>query len=191
MSVPLIVCYFLLLGLRFAFEIPVVLRANWIFRLTTDPDANECRRMARKVMLAFLVPVLLICLAAYGLGWGGKVGVTHTAIVGIVCALLVEILLVRFRKIPFTCSAPHFKSNALVSVLFYFLGFFVFTSWISIAEGWALANPWWYAAFGPGLAAVWLLLERYRSELTYLDTRLIFEERPDPAVEVLDLTFSR
>ncbi|MHB8540387.1 MAG: hypothetical protein ACYDCD_05530 [Candidatus Acidiferrales bacterium] len=192
LSVPLIVSYFLLLGLRFSFDIPATLRANWIFRLTINLDTDECVGLARKIMLAFLIPLLLLfCLPAYGLRWGWGLAVIHTAIVAAVCVLLVEILLVRFRKIPFTCSAPHFKSNALVSILLYFLGFVVFTSWISTAERWAFEDPLWYLAFAPALAGIWVFLARHRGEMTYLDRRLIFEEPPEVTVEVLDLTFNR
>lgn len=42
-----------------------------------------------------------------------------------------------------------------------------------------------------GIALLWLLLKRYRAEMTCVDKRLIFEEQPEPAVERLDLTFSR
>lgn len=192
LSIPLIVIYFVLLGLRFSFEIPVVLRANWIFRLQTSPDTSECVGLARKIMLAFLIPlILLACLPSYTLRWGWRLGSVHTAIVAAVSILLIEILLVRFRKIPFTCSAPHFKSNALVSVFFYFLGFFIFTSWVSAAEESAFRKPLWYLALVPALLLIWLLVQHYRGEMTYLDKRLIFEEQPDPAVQSLDLTFSR
>jgi hypothetical protein len=192
LSIPLIVGYCLFLGLRFSFEIPVALRANWMFRMTVNPETHECVPLARRVMLAFLVPLLLlVCLPAYALGWGWELALTHTAVVAVLCWLLIEILLLRFRKIPFTCSTPTFKSSALVSVLLYVIGFAVFTSWTTTAERWALDDPLWYVPFALLLAAVWLILERYRREMTYLDQQLIFEERPETAVEVLDLTFSR
>lgn len=191
LSLPLIVIYFLLLGIRFSFDIPVMLRANWIFRLRTNPDANECVGLALKIMLTFLIPLLAVVLVVYGLRWGSRIGVIHAAIVAAASTLLVEILLVRFRKIPFTCSAPHFKSNVLVSVFVYVLGFFLFTSWIPIAEEWAFRNPLWYVPLTAAFVAIWLAVERYRGELTFVDKRLIFEEQPDVAVERLDLTFSR
>ena len=78
LSIPLIVLYVLLVGLRFSFEIPVMQKANWIFRLT-NPDASECAGLARKIMLAFLIPPLLvIALPAYAFVWGWRVGVIHT-----------------------------------------------------------------------------------------------------------------
>jgi hypothetical protein len=192
LSIPLIVIYLLLLGLRLSFEIPVMLPANWIFRLRTNPDTSECVRLARKIMLAFLIPLLLAaCLPACSLRWGWRVGVIHTCVVSAVSVLLIEILLVRFRKIPFTCSAPLFKSNILVSIFFYFLGFFVFTSWVPVAEDWAFEDPARFLLLIAAWAAVWLVLRHYRGELTYLDRRLIFEEQPDPTIQALDLTFRR
>jgi hypothetical protein len=192
LSVPLILGYFLLLGVRFAFDIPVLLRANWIFRFTVNPETGECVPLARKIMLTFLIPLLLIvCLPVCVWRWGWSIGVTHTAIVAVLCLFLTEILLVRFRKIPFTCAAPAFKSSALVTVVFYFLGFAIFTSGTSTAERWALEDPLRYLVVVPALAGAWLILRRYRGEMTELDTRLTFVEQPDTAVEVLDLTFRR
>lgn len=191
LSIPLIVIYFLSLGVRFSFEVPVTLRANWIFRLRTNPDANECVGLARKIMLTLLIPLFIAVLLVYGFRYGWPIGTIHAAIVAVVSMLLIEILLVRFRKIPFTCSVPHFKSNVLVSIFFYVLGFVLFTSWVSTAEEWALANPFWYVPLIAALAAIWLAVGRYRGELTFIDKRLIFEEQPDAAVEKLDLTFSR
>jgi hypothetical protein len=192
LSIPLIVGYCLFLGLRFSFEIPAALRANWIFRTTVNPGTNQCVPLARRIMLTFLIPLLLfVCLPAYALGWNWELGLAHTAVVAVLCVMLMEILLIRFRKIPFTCSMPTFKSSALASVLVYIVGFAVFTSWTTAAERWALEDPLWYVPFALVLAAIWLIVERYRGEMTYLDRRLIFEERPEAAVEVLDLTFSR
>jgi len=190
LSIPLILGFFLFVGLRFSFEIPVTLRANWIFRFSVGPDTGECVPLARKVMWTFLVPLFIACLSAYGWGWGGKIGLAHAATVTILCLLLIEVLLVRFRKIPFTCSMPPFKSNVLVSALLYFLGFVIFSSWTSTAERWALADPLWWFILGAAAAGVWMVIARYKGEMTYLDRRLVFEEQPELAVQVLDLTFS-
>jgi len=117
--------------------------------------------------------------------------VIHAVVVAAVSVLLIEILLVPFRKIRFTYSAPHFKSNVLLSISFYVLGFVLITSQVPIAEEWAFRDPILYVPLIAALAAIWLAVERYRSELTYIDKRLIFEEQQEMAVERLDLTFSR
>ena len=193
LSIPLIVLYLLLIGLRFSFEIPVTQRANWIFRVGANPDASDCVGLARKIMLTFLIPPLLaIELPAYGLVWGWRVGVIHTAVVAAASMLLIEILLVRFRKIPFTCSAPHFKSNIPISGFFYLVGFIVFTSWVPIIEQRASDDPLWYLGFILALAGIWLGVTLYRRNLALFDSQLIFEERSDVgdvAIEVLNLSW--
>lgn len=193
LSIPLIALYLLLVGLRFSFEIPVMQRANWIFRVRTNPDANDCVGLARKVMLTFLIPPLLvIALPAYGFVWGWRVGVIHTAVVAAALMLLVEILLVSFRKIPFTCSAPHFKSDIPISGFFYLVGFIVFTFWVPIIEQRASDDPLWYLGFILALTGIWLGLALYRREMTRFDSQLIFEERSDigdVAIEVLNLSW--
>jgi hypothetical protein len=190
LSIPLIVLYLLLTGLRFSFEIPVMQRANWIFRLT-NPDANECVGLARKIMLTFLIPPLLaIALPAYGFVWGWRVGVIHAAVVAAASVLLIEILLASFRKIPFTCSAPHFKSNIPLFGFFYLVGFVAFTSVVPAIERRASDHPLWSLNFILALTAIWLGMANYRRKVTLLDRRPVFEEQSnigDLGMEVLNL----
>jgi len=193
LSIPLIVIYLLLIGLRFSFEIPVMQRANWVFRVRTNPDASECVGLARKIMLTFLIPPLLaIALPAYGFVWGWRVGVIHTAVVVAASMLLIEILLVSFRKIPFTCSAPHFKTNIPLFGFFYLIGFMVFTSLVPTIERRASDDPLWYLKFILALTGIWLGLTHYRRKMARLDRRPIFEEQSnigDVVVEVLNLSW--
>lgn len=192
LSIPLIVLYMLLIGLRFSFEIPVTQKGNWIFRLA-NPDASECVSLTRKIMLTFLIPLLFaITLPAYSFVWGWRVGMIHTAVVAAVSMLLIEILLVCFRKIPFTCSAPHFKSNIPVSGFFYLVGFIVFTYLVPIIERRASDDPLWYLGFILALTGIWLGLKLYRREMTRFDNQLIFEERSDIGdvnIQVLNLSW--
>ena len=98
--------------------------------------------LARKIVLTFIVPALAaVCLPVYSHFWGWRVGVVHTALVAVWCVLLMEGLLTGFRKIPFTCSLPKFKSHSIVSVLLLMLGYFAFTSVTATVESWALADP--------------------------------------------------
>ena len=192
LSIPLVVLYLLLIGLRLSFEIPVTQRANWIFRLT-NPDARECVGLARKIMLTFLIPPLLaITLPAYSFVWGWRVGMIHTAVIAAVSMLLIEILLVCYRKIPFTCSAPHFKSHIPVSGFVCLVGFILFTYLVPTIERRASDNPLWYLGFILALTGIWLGLKLYGHEMTRFDSQLIFEERSDigdVAIEVLNLNW--
>jgi hypothetical protein len=187
LSVPLIVGFFLILSLSSAFAIPAPLRANWVFRFHINSRSRECVPLARKIILTFVVPALAICLPAYSCFWGWRVGMTHTALVAVWCVLLMEGLLARFRKIPFTCSLPKFKSHVIVSALLLILGYFAFTSMTATVESWALADPFWFIAFVPVVLGFSVVLWRKRNTMVDSDRHLLFEEQSITVVEVLNL----
>ena len=106
--------------------------------------------------------------------------------------LLVETLLLRWQKIPFTCGAPPFKETTLVRVVLCILGAYAFSAAVPALERSAFDNSFPYieviAALLLGWAVTLYALRRGRSEP---ERRLVFEDRAEPAVEVLELTFRR
>jgi hypothetical protein len=188
LSVPLIVGFFLILGLWSICAIPAPLRANWVFRFHVNSRSRECAPLARKIILTFLVPALAtVCLPVYSHFWGWRVGLVHTALVAMWCVLLMEGLLVGFRKIPFTCSLPKFKSHVIVSVLLLVLGYFGFTSVTATVESWALVDPLWFVLFAPVVLGVSVAHYRWRRGMAENDRRILFEEQSITVVEVLNL----
>ena len=187
LSVPLIVGFFLTLGLSSAYAIPAPLRANWVFRFHINSRSRECVPLARKMVSHSVVPAgLAICLPVYSHFWGWRVGMTHTALVAVWSVLLMEGLLARFRKIPFTCSLPKFKSHG-VSAMLLILGYFAFTSVTATVESWALVDPLWFIVFVSVVLGVSVALCRRRKTMVESDRRIIFEERSMTVVEVLNL----
>jgi hypothetical protein len=185
LSVPLTLGYFLIFGLRCAFEVPVAVRANWMFRVTVDPDTHECATLARKIILLFLLPaLLLICFPVYAHFRGWQLALTHTAIVTAMCLLLIEILLIPFRKIPFTCQMPSFRSHSIAAVAIFILGFFVFSSLTSAGEQWALEDPFRFVLFIPLLPAAAFAIWKWRQGMIHMDKKITFEDQLAPAVEV-------
>jgi hypothetical protein len=188
LAVPLILSYCIILGVRLVFDIPTELRANWVFRLSLAKNGHECVPLARKVMLTFVLPwVFAIALPLYAYLWGWRVGVLQTAVVTVWSLLLAEILLLRFRKIPFTCSYPPFRDSAVVIVLLYILGFFLFVGVTSKLEYWALSDTvliLWLAGIP---VVVWYVLTRFQEGRVEVDEELIFEELPHSGFELLDL----
>jgi hypothetical protein len=190
LSIPLTLIYFLVLGLRCAFDIPATLRANWLFRLMINPETRECIPLARKVIFAFLFPALiLVCFPAYAYFWGWRTSLIHTVIAAAMCIMLTEISLMRFRKVPFTCSVSVFKSHAIVAILLYILGFFAFSAFTATAERWAFGDPMRFLVFAFFFAGAYLALRQWRRSLTDLDKQIIFEEVPSPTVERMNLTY--
>ncbi len=82
LAVPLILSYCIILGVRFVFDIPTEIRANWVFRLSLDKAGHECVPLARKVILTFVFPwMFAIAFPLYGFLWGWRAGLLQTGVV--------------------------------------------------------------------------------------------------------------
>jgi hypothetical protein len=100
----------------------------------------------------------------------------HTAILALSTSVLVEITPLRFRKLPFTCSYPPFRSHSGLVVVAYPFGFIFFTGYLVEFERWSLFDPWRVLSFallwGLAMAAV----RYYRQHMLMMDKELLFEE---------------
>jgi len=177
LSIPFILSYCLLLGIRLAFEVPLDLSANWIFKLWIEPDGERPRQVARKVLVTFSLGWLApLCFLYSAFLWGSLTAMLQTAIL-IACSLVfVEVLLVKFRKIPFTCTYPAFRSNSPVVLLAYLVGFVVFAIYIPQIVQWSVVTRWGAATFIPLVLLGFLGLRQFRRQLLDMDKQLIFEE---------------
>ncbi len=182
LSVPFILAFCVIVGIRFAFELPADLRANWIFRYWLDLGQQDARPIARRVLLLFMLPWLApAAFLTVLFFWGWTVALLHAAILIACTILLVETVLIRFRKIPFTCSYPPFQSHSGLILVAYLFGFLFFTDYVPQMEHWSLLGLWEYTWFVPLLGAGLLVLHRYRKQMLDMDKHLIFEEPPPSA----------
>jgi hypothetical protein len=181
LSVPFLLSFCIIVGVRCAFEIPGNLDANWIFRLWLPGDDQQPRSVARRILLAFSMSWLApACFGVTLFFFGWMDALLHTAILVACSALLVEVLLVHFRKIPFTCSYPAFQSHSGVILIAYLFGFFIFTDYLPQMERWSLESPVRTLCFVPLLAAAFAGLHAYRKQILDMDKQLLFEE-PSPS----------
>ncbi len=188
LAAPLCVVYFLVAGLRLTFELPAGLTSNWIFRLTVDRAIRDGSAVARKLILSFLVPgVILPSLVAYSVLWGPQVGLLEGAVVTAMSLLLIETLLIRFRKIPFACAMPSFQNNAISVIVVYVIGFFVFTSMTSHIEHWMLLQPIRFLGAIPFAGLSWYALRAVNYEEGDPDAALVYDSRIEDAVQKLNL----
>lgn len=188
LSIPLVLAFVIILGLRVVFEIPVELRSNWIFRLMLNAEKPECEPLARKVMLVAVIPwVLLVFLPIYAYFGGWMVACLHTLIVLTWSLLLTDAVLIRFRKLPFTCSFPVFQQHSIVTLLGCVFGFFLFAGVTPQLESWAFVEPVRMIVFVPLAAVGWYVPHHIRQNAVDVEKELIFEEAPARAVEALQL----
>lgn len=188
LSAPMLLFYCVIFGLRMVFEVPADLRANWIHRMLVDCDKHESISVARSVILSIVWPaIVFICAPVYAWFWGWQTAVIHALVMALASWFLAELLLVKFRKIPFTCSYPHWSEYTIVNILLAIVGLLIFS-------GVSAQISWWIIGWPPGL--IFLLpmiyagkkiLVQLREQNAYR-SRLVFEDQPAPVLEVLNLS---
>jgi hypothetical protein len=188
LAIPLILSYCIVVGLRLAFEIPTELRANWIFRFCVDKRKNEARSLSLKLILSFVLPwVWLMAAPLYAIFWGLRTGALEAVVVTVWSFLLAEILLVKFRKLPFTSPYPQFRHSAVVLALSYILGFFVFVVMTAQLEYWALFSPVAAVVLITIPVLGWYAIYRIRLDIPAVDNEITFDEDAASGFELLDL----
>lgn len=189
-TIPLDLAFFLLAGLRVLFTLPVELRANWMFRLTIGEKTPAVEAGTRKFLIcAGILPIALLALPAYAQAWGWTNALIHTWFYLLETALLLEILMRQFHKIPFTCSWLPGKANLKVRLGAYFILFGFSSSMAGVMESQivlqhSLRSAVVFTCILLGTLS-WL---RWRRHQAFQEPWAItFEESPDLAVSGLNL----
>jgi len=191
LGAPLSAAYVLILGLRLAFEMPAGAHGAWIFRAILDPLAHETLPVARRAILSFLTPLIL--LPALALAWrhsGFSTALLHVLYLLAMSASLAELQLAGFRKIPLTCPMPGFRDHLVMMCFLQFLGYQFFTRGGSAMELWMLAAPLRFLLVPLAMLGYWEFNRRRLQEARdagELQEGLTFENVHTPAVERLNL----
>jgi len=189
LSVPLLLSFFTLSGMRYIFTLPSELPANWLFRLDENHERRRALNAARRAMWWFAVAPLFVALAPfYFVLWRPGVAAAHLLFGIVISMLLVEALLLDFWKIPFTCSYPAGKANVTLLWIFYWLGFTVYAYSMASLEAWMVLRPWRLAIFYLAAAVVWWGFEQHRRRWDRVGFTLVFEDAADPVVRTLGLS---
>lgn len=189
LSIPLLLSFFTLSGMRFIFSIPSDLPANWVFQMTENANRKACLAGVRKAMFAMVVaPLFVSLLPFYILLWDVQRALLQTVFGVTLSAILVEVLLLNFQKIPFTCTFLPGKANITMFGFLYFLAFTTYAYTMAALESWLLVNPLRMAVFVAVAAPVLWRLIAFRHQLVDEGTGFIFEDKTEPAVQTLDLS---
>ena len=125
--IPLVLAYWLTIGLRAAFRVPVDLRAAWLFRSSLPGELAAVRHAVRVAMLAFVVPPVAFGAAVITLPlYGWHLAARHTLLVVLLTWLLVEVLLPAFPHVPFARAYEPGHARLKTRWWMYLLGMFAF-----------------------------------------------------------------
>jgi hypothetical protein len=189
LSLPLVISFFLLSGMRFVFNIPSELPANWVFQITERAERSAYLSGVRKCMsLVVVAPLSIVVLLVYGPLLGAEIAIVHAAYCAILSLIMIEALLWRFEKLPFACSYAPGKFPVVALLCGYWLAFMAYTDFMVLIESYFLrsrvATVIALASLG---GALWAFTS-YRKRPPADRTALVFHEEPEPVVRTLDLT---
>ncbi len=189
LAIPLTLSFFAVSGLRAAFNLPAELRANWIFQIAESEERWAHIRAARKWIVVMGVAPLFLLLAPFEIvfrGWGP--GLIHLTFALVLALLMLNLQMVWFRKIPFTCSYFPGKTSMAGMAFLYGLGFLFYTWAMASFESRLMRSPADLIVFyALGILALGGLMLLEKSELG-VDDSLIYEDQPDPIVRTLELS---
>ena len=182
---------FAVFGLRSVFSLPISLTANWVWRMTQlQPSERYIAGTRRSLVFFAVIPILLIsALLSFPFRPLDQVA-AHLAVLAFVGWIFVELSLIGFYKVPFTCS--YLPGKVHIQVLFwcFMLLVTVFALSSSEFEMPALHEPLRYVDMVAVLAAAALglwVFNRHRAKSAIL----YFEELPPEVITTLGLVWPR
>ncbi len=189
LSIPFLIAFFLITGLRFVFDKAAVFPANWVFRITADSPSPKPAKVARRLMLWTTIPwelCVLLPIPAGRMGW--LLALLHVAAVIASTVLFADLMLLRFCKIPFTCSAQFDVKQLLVQMLGLLFSALAFVPALASLERWMLERPVRFCGLAVSYSLAWYSAARYRQEQSAAGEQLRFEEGPGAPFELLKLS---
>jgi hypothetical protein len=164
LAIPLVLTFFLVLGVRSAFAVSTDLSANWIFRVAGPRDAAAHLPATRLACIAVaVVPVSLLVLALGGAAWGvataARVALMHAGS-GV---LLVTIALAGLSAVPFTRARTVSADSLKVTAPLGLVALHLFAFRLDDVQRWALGlegGAAWYAAAMIGLSGIVVAMGR-------------------------------
>src|SRR5204863_5040983 len=107
----------MLAGVRHAFQMPVDLPANWIFRLLEGQGRRQWMSAVERFVIAcVIVPIHLagLAVAVAPLGWA--VALRMTTLQLLAALVIFEMLFYSWQQLPFTCSYTPGRSSLIASL---------------------------------------------------------------------------
>jgi hypothetical protein len=187
-ELPLTLSFVLVSGLRAAFNFPSELPANWAFQITETAGIAPYLAAIRKwIVLVTVIPLFLLLLPVEFARFAWPIALFHAAFGLALSLLLVEVLFLGFRKVPFTCAHFPGKVNLVFLGVIYVFGFTTYSSTMAKMEAWLESRPIPATLFFAAAAASWFLLVHVGQRVLGPKAVLDYEDPADPVVRTLGI----
>jgi len=187
LAIPLVLAFFLLLGIRSLANIPASIEANWVFKITErDPRRHYFSAFKKAVFLETLLPLFGLVFILYAYLWGWKPALLHCFYCLAASALLLEALFLRYPKIPFTCTFVPGKAKVHVYWLPYVIVFIVYTSFLSSYERYLFSFPRYFLRYFVTCGFLFAASRLYQEFYFYRRQPIVYHEEPEPVMISLE-----
>jgi hypothetical protein len=188
MSTTIVLMCIAVAAIRVSFSLPVVLRANWIFRMTQLREMTGYLAASRSALLLLGVAPIVLCSAAVLFAlWPLRLAAFHLLALALLGCGLAEWSLAGFRKVPFTCSYLPGRANSHIVFWLAVLFLIPIANELAHFEVRLLTTAVGSVLLNCVLVVVWAIgLWRNRRRAAG-GTQLVFEEELAPAVLSLKL----
>jgi len=187
LSISLILSFFLLLGLRGVVNMPISIESNWIFQMTEHKNIRHYLAGFRKaVVFLNLIPLFIFLFICHIFLWDGIAAFYHCFYGLVVSILVMEVLFLKYCKIPFACTYLPGKEKLQLFWFPYLILFLVcinLMSWIELELLRFL--PSFFIFYGIVFFA-YLAIRIYQLVFFYRNTGIQYEEKPEPVMIGLD-----
>jgi hypothetical protein len=139
--IPLVLAYWLVVGLRASFFVPSELPASWTFKVNGPGATAAYWSAVRASMLAFVLPRMLAIVALLVPFVGLRTASWHALVSTALLVLLVEIVALTIRRVPFTREYLPGHARLKTRWPVYLFGMFAFAYWPTKLEIRLLDNP--------------------------------------------------
>lgn len=183
LSLPLVLSFFLLVGLRDACDHPLEFEANWVLRTAAGHNAGACFSSLKKTVFLFiLLPLHALLLAFYRLFWSWRTAGIHSLYALALAVLLMEVLFFRRRKIPFACSYLPGRAGTPYFWLIYALLGVAYVFVPRRLEPYFLTGGAPFVIFMAAVAAVVAAVHMYHGRFFYPKHPVVFDDEPEPVM---------
>jgi hypothetical protein len=189
LAIPLLMAFVTISGLRFVFDVPAVLDANWIFQAAATTASPEPRLIVRRLLLRATLTweiAILLPLSILRMGWTS--GLLYVASTAALTVLFADVLVMRFHKIPFTCKTEVDIKQLIFRMLGALFGVLVLVPGLAALQHWMLLHPLRFLDLAVMLAVGWYAIRRYQRENLGGQPAMKFQDGPAPQFELLKLT---
>jgi len=186
LSIPFIISFFLVLGIRAISQIPIAIEANWIFRLReTSGKKHYLIGFKKGILIVLIAPLFVVLFFLYSFLWGWMTGLLFCLYGFVISLLLVEIVFLGYRKIPFACSYLPGKGKMHIFWIVYLFALFAFVTIVTSLAYELLLNPLNFTYFYAIVFFLFVSIRIVQNRIFLQNAEIIYEEEPEPVLVTL------